>query len=46
MQCYAFSTLHYISLQETRTTSYAIGNKCTIINERGIIEKNDKKCYI
>jgi len=29
MQCYGFSTLHYVSLQETCTTSYALGNKCT-----------------
>jgi len=29
MQWCGFSTLHYVSLQETCTTSYALGKKCT-----------------
>jgi len=28
MQCYGYSTLHYVSLQDTCTTIYALGNKC------------------
>jgi len=35
MQFYGFSTLHYVSLQETCTTSYALGNKCTKNHSKG-----------
>ena len=46
MQCYGFSALHYVSLQKTCTTSYALGNKCTKINQRRILLKNDRKSFM
>jgi len=43
MQCYGFPTLHYVSLQETCTTIYALCNKCTKNQSKGNNLKMTKK---